>query len=467
MDGAATRKVGVEGDDDDGKWREDDVTGDAYVAPPLQHILHAASPSLQLHHPRDAKKAEAEWQKHRDEMDEGGIVENVNVKFLYRPRRLLALAALLGYMGYELYYESDSRSENGMKAMRACAACILTVGSFVFPRGPFIRPHPLVWRFIFGLMLLYELLLISLLYQRKKDARELLENLDPNLNTELEEQDYATNCEVTWLNILKQFDVFVLCHAIGWALKAVVLRDRLILWHMSVTWEFVEMTLSYKLPNFAECWWDHWLMDVLLCNGVGIEVGIWICKYLEVKKYHWLSIFDYPTFCGKVNRTILQFTPESWIRVEWDCFRNTRRYLEIHLVMLVFQLIDLNSFFLKRLLWIPTKHYINAARLLLLCTNGLVVIRQYYVLISHPTYDRIGLHSWLFYIVLATELMLIFKFSRNEFKEPMPEEVKSGLFWGGLGYLSISIAGLLYSSFRSASQRASNRFSISDRKKAD
>lgn len=74
------------------------------------------------------------------------------------------------------------------------------------------------------------------------------------------------------------------------------------------------MSLSYKLPNFAECWsrdtsvqnishnyarWDHWVMDVLLCNGVGIEVtqsilllkevnsfcvqvGIWICKYLEV-----------------------------------------------------------------------------------------------------------------------------------------------------------------------------------------
>lgn len=213
---------------------------------------------------------------------------------------------------------------------------------------------------------------------------------------------------------------------------------------MSVTWEFVEMTLSYKLPNFAECWWDHWVMDVLLCNGIGIELGIWICKYLEVKEYRWLSVFDYPTFCGKVNRTILQFTPESWIRVEWDMFRSVLRYVEIHFLMIVFQLIDLNSFFLKRLLWVPTKHIFNAVRLLLLSTTGLVVIRQYYVLISHPTYDRIALHSWLFLTVLLTEILLMVKLSKGEFNEPMPDEIRTALWKGASTYLLLSAAGLLY-----------------------
>uniref|UniRef100_A0A7S2TVZ1 L-serine-phosphatidylethanolamine phosphatidyltransferase n=1 Tax=Lotharella oceanica TaxID=641309 RepID=A0A7S2TVZ1_9EUKA len=227
-------------------------------------------------------------------------------------------------------------------------------------------------------------------------------------------------------------------------MKAIVIRERLILWHMSVTWEFVEMSLSYKLPNFAECWWDHWVMDVLVCNGVGIEVGIWMCRYLEVKEYKWLSVFDHPTFFGKLNRTILQFTPESWIRVEWNCFKSTRRYLEIHYLMIAFQLIDLNSFFLKRLLWVPTKHYMNACRLLLLCTLGLVVIRQYYVLISHPTYDRIGLHSWLFYLILITEMLVIFKLSKNEFTEPMPKDVRMGLWIGCSLYIIVSAAGLLY-----------------------
>jgi len=302
---------------------------------------------------------------------------------------------------------------------------------------------------VFAFLVIYELVLILLLYQNKKDARKLLWYVDDALNIPLEEKEYATNCEVTWRNIVGQFDIFVLCHGLGWLLKALVLRDRLILWHMSITWEFLEMSLSYMLPNFAECWWDHWVMDVLLCNGVGIELGIWICKYLEVKEYKWHSIFEYKTLCGKVNRTILQFTPESWIRVEWDYFRNVRRYMEIHIIMIAFQLIDLNSFFLKRLLWIPTKHSVNAVRLLLLCTVGLVVIRQYYVLVTHPTYKRVGMHSWLFYIVLATELLLIIKLSEGEFPDHMPDNVRLWLYIGGTMYVLLSALGLLYASCQS------------------
>mmetsp|Transcript_31675 Transcript_31675/g.51232 ORF Transcript_31675/g.51232 Transcript_31675/m.51232 type:complete len:166 (+) Transcript_31675:913-1410(+) len=124
------------------------------------------------------------------------------------------------------------------------------------------------------------------------------------------------------------------------------------------------------------------------------------------------------------------------------------RYLEIHFMMIIFQLIDLNSFFLKRLLWIPTKNYMNTFRVLLLCINGLVVIRQYYVLISHPTYNRVGLHSWLFYVVLYTEILLIAKLSQGEFSEPMPDEVKRWLRFGGGFYIAVSITGLIYSSIR-------------------
>lgn len=36
-----------------------------------------------------------------------------------------------------------------------------------------------------------------------------------------------------------------------------------------------------------ECWWDQIILDVLLCNALGIEVGIWLCKQLEVKEYRW------------------------------------------------------------------------------------------------------------------------------------------------------------------------------------
>mmetsp|Transcript_5546 Transcript_5546/g.8573 ORF Transcript_5546/g.8573 Transcript_5546/m.8573 type:complete len:446 (+) Transcript_5546:95-1432(+) len=406
------------------------------------------SPSLQGR-PNDASRSVEEWHRSRDEMEDG-VVDDISVKFLYKSYRILALICVFVYLSVELLQtpSSEDMIKNTFTAFRAAACFILTIGAFVFPRGPFVRPHPMVWRVLFGVLVLYELALVLLLFQSKKDARLAMTYIDSSLNIQLEEKEYATNCEVTWLNVASQIDIFVLAHSLGWVCKALVIRDRLILWHMSVTWEFVEMTLSYKLPNFAECWWDHWVMDVILCNGIGIEIGIWICKYLEVKEYKWHSVYEYPTFCGKVNRTILQFTPKSWIRVDWDIFRSTRRYLEIHFMMIIFQLIDLNSFFLKRLLWIPTKNYMNTFRVLLLCINGLVVIRQYYVLISHPTYNRVGLHSWLFYVVLYTEILLIAKLSQGEFSEPMPDEVKRWLRFGGGFYIAVSITGLIYSSIR-------------------
>ena len=45
--------------------------------------------------------------------------------------------------------------------------------------------------------------------------------------------------------------------------------DRVLLWTTSIVWEFVEIATSYYIPNFAECWWDQWILDVLICNGLG------------------------------------------------------------------------------------------------------------------------------------------------------------------------------------------------------
>lgn len=50
------------------------------------------------------------------------------------------------------------------------------------------------------------------------------------------------------------------------------------------------MAFRHLLPNFYECWWDAFLLDVLLCNGLGIWLGMWICRRLEMRNYHWESI---------------------------------------------------------------------------------------------------------------------------------------------------------------------------------
>lgn len=46
----------------------------------------------------------------------------------------------------------------------------------------------------------------------------------------------------------------------------------------------------HLLPNFAECWWDQVILDILLCNGGGIWLGMNVCRFLEMRTYHWASI---------------------------------------------------------------------------------------------------------------------------------------------------------------------------------
>jgi phosphatidylserine synthase 1 len=49
----------------------------------------------------------------------------------------------------------------------------------VFPNGPFIRPHPIFWRIVFGVSVLYTLLLQFTVYQSFADVKAVLSWIDP------------------------------------------------------------------------------------------------------------------------------------------------------------------------------------------------------------------------------------------------------------------------------------------------
>ncbi|KAG5455703.1 MAG: phosphatidyl serine synthase-domain-containing protein, partial [Olpidium bornovanus] len=138
----------------------------------------------------------------------------------------------------------------------------------------------------------------------KEDARKLFAFYDPNLGVELPERSYADNCEITLSNIMVRFrvalglrdpdclecsaannqlDIFVVAHAVGWFCKAIILRDYWLCWVLSVMFEIMEYSLQHHLPNFGECWWDHWIVDVLTCNWLGTYVGMKTCEFFEMK----------------------------------------------------------------------------------------------------------------------------------------------------------------------------------------
>lgn len=151
---------------------------------------------------------------------------------------------------------------------------------------------------------------------------------------------------------------------------------------------FSQLFFMHLLPNFAECWWDQVILDILLCNGGGIWLGMTVCHFLEMRTYSWASIksvklfffflnfFSFVTFLcywkgsssvllqsfwinlksvcalfseihsttGKIKRVVLQFTPASWTYVRWfDPKSSFHRLAGIYLFMILWQVLHCNN----------------------------------------------------------------------------------------------------------------------------
>lgn len=245
--------------------------------------------------------------------------------------------------------------------------CIISV--LAFPNGPFTRPHPAIWRMIFGMSVLYLMFLLFLMFQNYKTIMSIFYWFDPKLEDFHinEDKEYGVNCsDISIRKLYDHLDVFALAHFLGWTFKGVLIRHAGILWCISVMWEITEIQFAHLLPNFVECWWDAVILDVLLCNGLGIWVGLKICKLMEMREYQWAGIRDIPTASGKLKRAFLQFTPESWTCVRWmDPKCTYMRFLAVCQLVIFWQVTELNTFFLKHIFEMPPSHPIVIVRLIL------------------------------------------------------------------------------------------------------
>jgi len=41
---------------------------------------------------------------------------------------------------------------------------------------------------------------------------------------------------------------------------------------------------------------SQWILDVAVCNGLGIYVGLKTLKYFTMKTYHWRGLWRIPTY---------------------------------------------------------------------------------------------------------------------------------------------------------------------------
>lgn len=343
-------------------------------------------------------------------------MEDITVSYLYQPHTVIALACLIGYMVYVAFTQTADDEQSITASLRigcsVAALFIIILGLIVFPSGPFVRPHPLLWRLAFSIGVLYEVVLIILLYLSKSNARAALTFFYPYLNQPLQERPYADDCAFTFDNLWGGIaDQYALSHFLGWVVKSVILRDQLLCWVISVQWELLEVGFTHWLPNFAECWWDQWLLDVLICNGLGIYVGHHICNYLEMKAYHWRGFMHIPDWSGRLHRAVLQFTPQSWQKVRWHKTKNLKMFFFLQFLVFAFHWEEMNAFMLKHLLWVPPPCPLNVIRLAIWAFVGVPSLRQVYTYMTDPTCKRIGTQTFLCLLMLITELLVIVKMS--------------------------------------------------------
>ncbi|KAH8852767.1 Phosphatidylserine synthase 2 [Schistosoma japonicum] len=421
----------------------------------------------------------------------------INVSYL---RGMLTLFCAYLYLLYVALLENANYSSeyNMKRGISAVIMVFLLFGVLHTPDGPFLRPHPAFWRFILCLSILYELILVFLLFQAScirqnslyfwflpvsrryrftdnnelcrsvDDARQWLRYLDLELGKPLEEKDYGGNCRIydwdrpdnPWHNVIvkphtdvpssmlyirtgvvssrlnfpatnladrmglpnratwaeahfSKIDGFVLVHFIGWWAKMLILRDYWICNVLSFAFEVLEYSLEHQLPNFSECWWDH--------------------------HYYWRGMWNIPSYRGKLRRAMLQFTPHRWTDFDWRPTGSLKRWLGTLVLGVVILTAELNTFYLKFVLWVPPPHFLCLGRLIFLILMGATAIREYFEYLDDPKCKRFGRQAWMLSSIIITELLIVMKFGWDVVTKPFPKHIC--IFW------SLILTGLILWTF--------------------
>jgi phosphatidylserine synthase 2 len=356
------------------------------------------------------------------------------ISMFYKPHSVTILIIAICAINYFAFLRRRfSLEENIKRGLFAMISIFLTFCLVQLRDGVMRRPHPAFWRLVTGVGILYLMALIFLLFLEKDDARKMFRYLYDDLGKKLPERSYADACAIytpddetsLFANVKATIlDEFIWAHIIGYILKAIMFRDFKLCWILSLSFEIVEISLQHILENFKECWWDHVIIDVLVCNNLGIMIGLWLCqKFCVYNEYEWVGLDKIASTTGKLKRIAEQFMPYYWTSYRWEIFESWKRFLYFISLLTAMTLVDCNSFFLKYLFWIPPRNPLNSYRLILWFFIGMPAVREYYLYITDDSCKRLGTNTWLAIGIAAIETLIVFKNSAGEFTKIAPPHI--------------------------------------------
>ena len=104
-----------------------------------------------------------DWTSTKEKVD----YDDPGISIFWKAHTASVLIFLLGCLIYIGVIEQPSEDSEYNSKRGICAALFFWVfaGMTIMPDGPFLRPHPAIWRAAFAVSIVYELLLIYILFQ--------------------------------------------------------------------------------------------------------------------------------------------------------------------------------------------------------------------------------------------------------------------------------------------------------------
>eukprot|EP00944_MAST-04C_sp_MAST-4C-sp1_P005151 g5151.t1 len=389
---------------------------------------------------------------------------NVELGFfnsLYEPRTVTILVALLAFVNlvYLPYFScclpaavnvnvydkvsKQSATTQTLHGMWISCIAFLAYGCTQLRDSVMVRPHPVVWRLVHALGLIYFLSLFVLIPIEVETARKLIHNIHPTLGATPNTQTYGEDCRLldgaSLLNAV--YDEFMVAHLFGWVVKALIIRDWYILFLLGFGFEVLEITFQYQLKNFNECWWDHLILDLFGANLVGMIVGMQLVKLLNSREYDWVgnTISKLKSRKKKLIRVFFQLMPYHYEPFEWKMFASPIHFCSILAMIVPFLTSEVCFFYIKHHLWIQSTSPVYLCCLAIRSLLSAHAVSEWYTFNfrgqRHAAWEitrnamerplsssqrRLGQNCWLILATTSAELVLTLKWNYLEYGLMLP-----------------------------------------------
>ena len=105
------------------------------------------------------------------------------------------------------------------------------------------------------------------------------------------------------------------------------------------------------------------------------------CELFSMLPYNWRSYWYIPSYTGRI-RDIFQYF--NWKEFNWKPPNSLKRFLYFFFIISISLLGELNTFYLKYILWIPPPNFLCLGRLFFMWLIAAVAMRESFEYLDNP-----------------------------------------------------------------------------------